>query len=495
MRTLLLLLIACHSSTNPGDDSGVTDPIDENQQVCANTSGSRLRVRSYTTTDGTHEIVGWYDNVLAANCSFLRAPDGTTRCLPDLPYVRDTVYLDAACTNAAYKLTDTQCDPIPHYTLLSATAACSTPSIIAIGTPATFPATVYRKNGTSCVTSAAPTTTYYLPLGTVDSSMFVEGTRSHLESGTRLWRNVIVGSDGSRETCRGVGTFAPDADDVYDSARKETCRTRIGQDGKGHCMPILFASVGTSFRDSFCTAPTIDVATTYCGEALDPPGYVFKPGDQFGVDFGYGCFWFQGTRLFHLGDEVSTQFTQSSAGCAAVTPPNPDPYRHFGVGTETSPTEFVELGVANPTTGPRLLERYFKGGDGSLGQVRRSLDDTVLKMACTFQTATDGKLRCLPAYPTTVVQGFADAQCQTPLSYTLMLTTYGCTDTLERYVSLTETGCPAGHRIFHVGNPITTKVYVNDGTCHEFAQPNITPYTIGAEIPAAMFTEGTIEVE
>lgn len=66
-------------------------------------------------------------------------------------------------------------------------------------------------------------------------------------------------------------------------------------------------------------------------------------------------------------------------------------------GAEPDPTsEPVPSAAAAEPVSPRLRSRFILGDDGSK-QPLLSMWDSKLGVACTYQKAPDGKLRCLPA--------------------------------------------------------------------------------------------------
>jgi hypothetical protein len=59
-------------------------------------SGSRLKARVQTAPDGAKAFIGWYDSMLAVNCSFTLAADGVSRCLPSSVPMTGTYWGDLA---------------------------------------------------------------------------------------------------------------------------------------------------------------------------------------------------------------------------------------------------------------------------------------------------------------------------------------------------------------------------------------------------------------
>lgn len=52
-------------------------------------SGSRIKAKIYSTSDGAKSFAYWYDTQLDVACSFYPDPQGVTRCLPSIIYSLD----------------------------------------------------------------------------------------------------------------------------------------------------------------------------------------------------------------------------------------------------------------------------------------------------------------------------------------------------------------------------------------------------------------------
>ena len=115
------------------------------------TSGSRLKARNYVGSDGSKQFWGWHDSMVNADCSFLPASDGTTRCLPvgvgtatggyfsDPGCSQPLAQAAKGCSPAMYTFqivvpATTGCVPTDFYRLYSVSSPYSGP--IYTGTPA-----------------------------------------------------------------------------------------------------------------------------------------------------------------------------------------------------------------------------------------------------------------------------------------------------------------------------------------------------------------------
>jgi hypothetical protein len=96
MRFLLLsalLSVGCDPVTAPEADAG---------QYQRFQPGSRIHLRALEGTDGSREILGFWDDIAGIPCNVERASDGALRCLPDASVLatRSDLYSDANCTTA-----------------------------------------------------------------------------------------------------------------------------------------------------------------------------------------------------------------------------------------------------------------------------------------------------------------------------------------------------------------------------------------------------------
>ncbi len=120
--------------------------------------------------------------------------------------------------------------------------------------------------------------------------------------------------------------------------------------------------------------------------------------------------------------------------------------------------------AATATSGTRLRARYHVGDDGSKQFV--GWRDTERDEDCSFQTAEDGKLRCLPSTGGSV-QYFSDSGCSEVVA--LVPATEACPEPgVAGYLGETSADCGAGRRkaLFKVGSesdPKALYAYAGDG--------------------------------
>jgi hypothetical protein len=153
-------------------------------------------------------------------------------------------------------------------------------------------------------------------------------------------------------------------------------------------------------------------------------------------------------------------------------------------------TDPVPDASAQETSGTRLKARYYVGDDGS--KQFAGWYDTERKENCTFSTASDGAIRCVPAATAAAVGSyFADSACKQPLA------TVSCGAPAPKYASAysqSSGGCLMGPTLAPVGAHFTAAtVYVgSSGSCTGIATPASTDwYQVGASIDPASFVRAT----
>jgi len=141
-------------------------------------------------------------------------------------------------------------------------------------------------------------------------------------------------------------------------------------------------------------------------------------------------------------------------------------------------------------SGNRLRARVYMGADGSK-QFFGWWD--VLRMEdCAYAKAADGKMRCLPSKTMPGSGYFQDAGCTKPLA---MVAATNCAPT-PTYVAYFDACADAAHIAPLTGKYSGTMVHYVDSGCISTPTPTgLTFYTLGAEVAASEFVEGTETVE
>lgn len=152
-----------------------------------------------------------------------------------------------------------------------------------------------------------------------------------------------------------------------------------------------------------------------------------------------------------------------------------------------NPLSGIESALKN---GSRLRIKYINAEDGTVG-LGGGYYDSQLATDCSFNTAEDGMLRCLPLQASVLSTYFLDASCTQPLAfsekcgpshkYAYVSPTLGCTQ--FRIVSVTE-----------LASPPTTLYTKNGLLCQSTPNPYATyrQYSVGSAVPAAQFVAGTM---
>ncbi|MFN0250031.1 MAG: hypothetical protein ACKV2T_24320 [Kofleriaceae bacterium] len=131
-----------------GGGGGEVDPLDIAK------SGSRIKKKVLSSSDGAKSLHGWFDSQRDEDCTWQVASDGMTRCTPTA-VAWGGYFADASCTTpAGYYWAN--CTP-PAYISVTNTTACPAntttgPTLYMRGAPIS---TVYSKSGTSCVALTA----------------------------------------------------------------------------------------------------------------------------------------------------------------------------------------------------------------------------------------------------------------------------------------------------------------------------------------------------
>jgi hypothetical protein len=129
-------------------------------------SGARIKMNVLNTPDGAKQFLGWHDTQLNDDCTFKKASDGVTRCLPNdmLPHL--SAYSDSTCTMPA--VFGYACNPAPKYVQAQTmTQVCGgmTTTYGTIWLRGAQITTAYVKNGSSCSLLALDSTLVAYAIG------------------------------------------------------------------------------------------------------------------------------------------------------------------------------------------------------------------------------------------------------------------------------------------------------------------------------------------
>jgi hypothetical protein len=149
-------------------------------------------------------------------------------------------------------------------------------------------------------------------------------------------------------------------------------------------------------------------------------------------------------------------------------------------------------------SGTRLKLKYYVGADGS--KQLFALHDSQLNVDCNFIAAADGVTRCLPG------GAFASSLFVDPGCTQLIAEWYRSTCPPPYFTSITNGTCgtPTQQRVWALGPAFTgTGAYAMSGqNCIAYPAAAFTSlqatynfYTVGAEVPASSFVQGTLQTE
>jgi len=463
-----------------GDDGGVPEPA----AVCTGASGERIRQVVRRHDDGTSEAVGLRDTEFGNDCSFQVDRDGTTRCLPRLdgePFGFGLVeFTDAGCTNPIIHFS-VYGTPVPGRAVVRAEeASCGTPfDYYDLGGALSFPeeTTLYFVNSETgfCSTTTADTsaTSHYFARGAeITPDRFVAASEAWSGEG-RLGVQVWEGADGSR-ACE------PSVRMRDQALGGHSCLPGIGEDDVLRCLPESNSVVEVSMSSQCASpAPAAQVSGT-CDRGLE---YSAESVFQ-------GCRAHQVVRA--LGEQLPGSFYfEGSEGCEAIPPGN----LYFTLGALVDPSSFAALETERVPLGARL-ERMDMVGDG-VRVAQHDWYDGEREVACKFDLATDGALRCLPGTTDVpearVTDVYADPKCEGAASQLALFEDRCATGAEPKYVRDTRSGSAVA--VYAIGQPVAdTRYVVSAGFCTSVSAPSRL-YTIGPEVSAGSFVAGVDEVE
>jgi len=441
---------------SPGTDANPAPSNDVSDQY---TSGSRLRAKWLTTTDGFQLFMGWHDTQLSLDCFFVPAADGQMRCLPAVgQYANGYDFADAACTQPlAYFTPYGACTTPPSLLLNYDNTACPTRThIYAVGV--TVGVNHYAlQNGTCMPTMGQPTGTYYALGPELSPSMYAIGTPQNGPAGAGLIPSYIAGADGSKGF-----------DHWTEATGGASCYFAQAADSKYRCMPASPAFNTGDFADATCTVKAFGEQLNAC------------PDPTFASFFDQACPALE--HVFALGGQTTSLFL-SNAGVCTATPPWTG-YRFFSGGAEMPAATFPEVTLASTPAGPgRLKETDMVTGSGLL-EASGIVDTGRSSEPCFPAVAGDGQFRCLPG---TMFSGyFSDMNCTQPLAGWIGSI---CGPAPAYAGSSDLTTCPPRNHVYTLGPAVApaTVFFDNAGMCLNVGMPSLNFYGVGAEVPAASF--------
>lgn len=470
--SLLVLVTAVVACSSSDDDAAPSNLV---------RSGSRLQARGWQA-DGLFVLDGFYDAKLGLMCRPGLASDGARRCVP-----RDVLPGDPAAgsLNVSAQLSSPDCSSGPLIVLPKSTCHDAgrfvepglakpdtdpnTPQrdVLRIGPPSTAPQH-YVRTFSGCRAAPSSAELEYLeegePLPASELAAFPRVIDVTVSSALHAF--YLGGEDGSQAP---TGVY-------FDVARNQPCRAGRAEDGSERCLPETpFARDPNNYVDDACeTHALIPDRKWSCDSLCDPT----TGREELPVDAARDlecqpprtAYYAAGpkapTGLHHKGDTEGSCSNNSADPASEIR----------AAGDRLPPTAFPPLSLVE-ARGVRLSVR---GG---------TVTDSAIGDECSFATATDGRVRCLPVHTAKRTSYFADAAC-TQNAY---LGPRWCGTT--KYVR-TEEGDPCAPTVRLFDAVKLERAFLRldtDGgsACVAADVRTARLYTAGAEVSPATFLEGT----
>ena len=459
----------------PGDDPDAGDP---NALDCDGRSGTRIKQVVREHSDGSRQVLRLFDSELMETCSYGLAADSSLRCIPiadGSPFAAGTVmYTTPGCAAAdrIAQLAAAIGDPAPTHMQQVVSGGSSDGCApvtynYQLGNPVVLApeTTIYRKDADQCVGVTAGSNPYYEIAAEVGPEDLVAGSESWVGEG-RVQTRRLEGDDGSR-TCDGVS--------FRDLELETSCQLAYGEDNSIECLPSPLAITGYFTAIDCATGVSLMVVPGQCDTGAR---YGFEPALA-------ACSYRQRVRA--LGAEYADPYFEMTGSCMEVNGGNNTAYRVGPAIAGTSFSSFAHTFIADG--GDRLERGDLQNADGlrlrspdAFGEQWR---DTMLDTPCTFETATDEMVRCLPSGSAqtpiaTVVSLFSDTGCATPVQV-------GQVDPTCAANAADPTYARDGLHVYPVTGPAPA-TYRMEAACVQVTDMDL--YAIGAEVTADMFVSG-----
>jgi hypothetical protein len=194
----VLLTVACSTSNEkvpgvvdaPGSGSAATDAgVDGSSSpggsLAPNQSGSRLKMKVITSSDGAKSFNGWHDTQRDEDCTFRLAEDGVMRCMPAAigilypdPHTPNGYYADSTCQTPAVLYYTCAAPKYLTYSVSASTCVVNPANGGRVVLAGATMATAYQW-GSNCQQVTPPAGMAFYPMGaTVAPSSFVDGSES-----------------------------------------------------------------------------------------------------------------------------------------------------------------------------------------------------------------------------------------------------------------------------------------------------------------------------
>jgi hypothetical protein len=394
--------------------------------------GTRLKAIRLQADDGSWENRSrhgeWYDAGLGTYCSLYVAADGVPRCLPSVAIPASDSYADAACTQRV--TTARRCLGTPQHAIVPLAAGCAGKdpihpyAVYALGDGSIPDATYYRQSDGSCIANPNLERSPFFPLlAEVPPAEFV-AVAFERTAGSRIQGNELAAEDGAR----GPGPVA-----AYDSTFGGYCQPMVAADGEARCLPYdTFLNRPAAFADASCTQGLVVKPESMCNPAFSPAFVGIQTQETCAVVTGGPVLREpKKTHVYRVSPpstpaEIFQERSDAGGGPRCEASPNTEARQYGRVGVELGPTEFALATDTETSCGPlgasgrRLKAHHLVFEDGTLfsRSYYGAFLDADTGQDCSFRTAADDVLRCLPSGQLFSFEApvyFADAGCSQPL--------------------------------------------------------------------------------
>ncbi|MDB4952499.1 MAG: hypothetical protein JWO36_68 [Myxococcales bacterium] len=443
---MLLLVAACgRIGFAPVDDAADAGPPDEH-------SGTRIKL-TWVDYDGTRELTGIYDSQRGELCNSEAWADGTTYCLPSDRFF--AAYTDASCTQPIGWNPFGPNGFQPKYAEELPLPCASFAHFYPIG--AALATSYYLSNGFGGCSGPYPNNNPQVTLYTLGPEIsvpttFASMTVTNTPSTGRLSTHYFETTDGFRMQAA-----------LYDTTLAAECSVSTYDQGTA-CLPAN--GVTTTFQDSSCTQPEIDVSSS-C------------PMPRYAAALAINQCTTDQPTLYRVGaTQSASHYSWNGMTCAPVTAKAGYDYYRFDSAV-TVPSVAIQ---PDTVPGKRIQIRRVVGEGASLRGT--NMYDTLFDAQCDAQNASDGTLRCLLGAPS-VQKYYSDAACTMSFFGWQALPDPGCSSVAVP--AFLQVPSMAGTSVYRTGTRITGPVYT--ALCVQLP-PTSTIYGLGAEITADQLVAG-----
>lgn len=407
--------------------------------------GTRLKPKAVVSIDGERSVLGWFDTLMNVDCSFRLAMDGELRCLPtnrgsdsywDRGFIANNCMGEAVLVDKREGSARDTCTPNKYFVSADESVCPRKYRVEPVGAESN--ATSYWYQETNCTQSNLSTGWKLYSLGAESApTEWVKGTIVNEPAKDGLSASFIGGDDGSLGFYGWVDARHSDA----------PCGFTRAADGESRCLP--FDEWGIVWEDLYSDAN--------CSSYVAQGGLYGKCQTPFGrrYDDRGSCAPKMSVHPI-VGPYTGASVYRGTPGACNGQAAGGSEF--YLTGPEIPATEFSALVSGDPVGSTRL--KRSRGSTSGGWVTGGGFFDTLRNEGCSFTTAKDGKLHCMPSgsFPS---EYFADDQCTSQLYRVYEQ----CGATVPKYGrDLDVTSCPPHARLFLIGDKHTGTVYEKYGT-------------------------------